>query len=221
MKRWIIALLLGALLPAAAAAQQWEDYDYENLEFRGLGLEAGAIWPASVEPTLTIGLRADLGFVGPQVRIVPSLRYWSSSLRDEEVDRLASQIRQLCERQAGAVCPDFDLGAIDRSDLEISADAHYLFPTGYTIEPYLGAGLGLHLLNGSGEAISDTFVEDLLDSVDPALNFVGGVNVPLLAGLELVGEARAVLVSGVRSIGLVVGASWTLPAAATAAGAAR
>jgi hypothetical protein len=60
VKRWIVPLLL-LLLPGAAAAQQWEDYDYENLEFRGLGLDFGMVWPASVEPTLMFGARADLG----------------------------------------------------------------------------------------------------------------------------------------------------------------
>jgi hypothetical protein len=129
---------------------------------------------------------------------VPSIRYWSSSLRDSEVNRLADQIRRLCERQVNANCPAFALGEIERSDLELGTDAHYLFPTGYTVEPYLGGGLSLHLLNGRGDAIDDTFVEDLLDTVAPGLNLVGGVNVPLGSALQLVGETRLVLVSDVR-----------------------
>lgn len=211
MKRWMVAVLLVALAPGAALSQEWEDYDYENLEFRGIGLDFGAVWPADVERTLSFGVRADMGFIGPRVRVAPAIRFWSSSLREGEVARLASQIRSLCERQAGAVCPPFDLGRIERSDLELSTDAHYLFPTGYTVEPYLGAGLGLHLLNGRGESIDGTFVEDLLDSVSPALNLLGGIHIPLGPSVEMMTEARMVLVSDVRYASVIVGGTWILP----------
>lgn len=212
MKLPLIACLAALALPALAPAQALEDYDYENLEFRGIGLEFGAIWPASVERTVSFGVRSDLGFVGPRVRIVPAIRFWSSSLRDSEVDRLADQIIRICERQGTGGCPaTLQLGEVKRSDLELSADAHYLFPTGYTVEPYLGGGASLHLLNGRGEFIDDTFVEDLLDTVSPGLNAVAGVNVPLGAGIEVVGEARFVLVSDVRYANLVIGGTWALP----------
>lgn len=210
--RWIAASLLALALsaPGALAAQDLADYDYENLQFRGIGPEVGAVWPSGVEPTVAFGLRADMGFVGPHVRIVPAVRYWSSRLRAEEVGDFAAQILTLCERQQAGQCPSFQLGEIDRSDLELSADAHYLFPTGYTIEPYLGGGVSLHLLNGRGEAIDDTFVEDLLDAISPGLDLVGGVNAPI-GSLQLFSEARAVLVSDVRYLSLSLGASWTLP----------
>lgn len=211
MKRWIVAGMLATLLPAAAGAQQWEDYDYENLEFRGIGLDFGAVWPANVERTLSFGVRADMGFAGPRVRISPAIRFWSSTVQDDEIARLEAQIRALCERHAGAICPPFDLGEVERSDLELAVDAHYLFPTGYSIQPYLGGGLGLHLLNGRGEAIDGTFVEDLLDTVSPALNLLGGIHIPLSSAIELLTEARFVLVSDVRYASILVGGTWILP----------
>jgi len=212
LKHLVTACLFLLLLPALAASQSWEDYDYENLEFRGIGLELGGIWPARIEPTAVVGLRGDLGFVGPHVRIVPAIRYWSSSLRTSEVERLADQIIRICERQATGGCPtSLDLGDVRRSDLEMSAEAHYLFPTGYSIEPYLGGGLSLHLLNGRGDLIDDTFVEDLLDTVSPGLNLTAGVNVPLVPSLQLVTEARFVLISDVQYASLAVGGTWALP----------
>jgi hypothetical protein len=209
-RRLCALLAIGLLIPGMAASQQWEDYDYENLEFRGIGLDIGSVWPNGIEPTLAFGVRADMGFVGPRVRVAPAIRYWTSRLEDAEVSRLSEQLQSLCEQQASGPCPDFNLGEIDRSDLELAADAHYLIPTGYTIEPYVGGGLGIHLLNGSGEAIEGTFVEDLLDTVVPALNLVGGVNIPI-GTLVLIGEARYVLVSDVRYGHLLVGGTWTLP----------
>ncbi len=217
MKLPLIAILLALALPARAAAQTLEDYDYENLEFRGIGLEFGGVWPASLEQTVSLGIRADLGLVGPQVRIAPAIRFWSSSLRGREVDRLADQIIRICDRQGSGGCPSsLDFGEVKRSDLELSADAHYLFETGFAIEPYLGGGISLHLLNGRGEFIDDTFVEDLLDTVSPGLNLVGGVDVPIGVGIQLIAEARFVLVSDIRYANVVVGGTWALPSPPTA-----
>lgn len=211
MKRWIFAALIGTLVPAGATAQEWEDYDYENLEFRGIGLDFGAVWPANIERTISFGVRADMGFAGPNVRIAPAIRFWSSTVQEAEVARLSEQIRRLCERHAGAVCPAFDLGEIERSDLELAVDGHYLFTTGMAVQPYLGGGLGLHLLNGRGEAIDDTFVEDLLDTVSPALNLIAGIHLPLSSSIEMMTEARFVLVSDVRYPAILVGGTWILP----------
>ena len=46
----IFALALGA--PATLGAQTLEEYDYENLEFRGLGVHLGYVFPMKVESTL-------------------------------------------------------------------------------------------------------------------------------------------------------------------------
>ncbi|CAN5833815.1 hypothetical protein BH23GEM6_BH23GEM6_17140 [soil metagenome] len=213
VKHWLPVLIVVFVLPSIAAAQTWEDYDYENLEFRGLGLELGGIWPTKLEPTFGFGIRADLGLVGPNVRISPAIRYWSSSLRQVEVDRLSDQIRRICERQAGASCPGFDLGEIRRSDLEVSVDAHYLFELDLPVLPYAGAGVGLHLLNGRGEAISGTFVEDLLDTLSPGVNLVGGLTAPFGPSLQLFSEARLVLASDVQFANLLIGGMWSLPTA--------
>ncbi|CAN5601156.1 hypothetical protein BH24GEM3_BH24GEM3_03290 [soil metagenome] len=212
--RPLVALLsaLGfLLLPAVAAAQTWEDYDYENLAFRGLGVEIGSVWPHRVENTLSLGLRGDLGLLGPNLRIVPSLSLWSSHLRQSEVDRFASQIIRVCQRQQNAICPaQLDLGRIRLSDLALATDAHYLFINPFDATPYLGAGVGVHLLNGSGEFIDDTFIEELLDAISPALNLVGGVSVPLTNTLEVFGEARYILLSDVRHGALSVGGMWRI-----------
>ncbi len=213
VNRYFTTFLFMLLLPAICGAQVLEDYDYENLELRGIGLEVGGIWPTQVEPTIGFGVRADLGLIGPNIRISPAIRYWSSSLRQVEVDRLADQIRRICERQAGATCPSFDLGEIRRSDLELSLDGHFLFDLGLPIVPYAGAGLGLHLLSGRGEAINGTFVQDLLNTLAPGLNIIGGLGMPLGGALQIFTEARLVLVPDVQYANLLVGGTWTLPMA--------
>lgn len=203
------ALLALLALAAPGRAQGLEDYDYENLAFSGVGVELGRIWPSSVEPALALGVRADLGLLGPSVRIVPRASYWSSRLKDAEVDELRANLLRLCRDVAGDCLRE--LGEIRISDLTLGVDAHYTFETDLVATPYAGAGAALHLLNGSGEAVDGTFVEDLLDAVAPGVELVGGVELPLGA-LRLFAEARGTLSSDVRYAGVSVGGSWTFPA---------
>ena len=198
----VAGLALGA---PRAAAQTLADYDYENLQFRGLGVEVGWVLPTEMDHAISYGIHADMGFVGPRVRIVPALRFWSSTLRRSQLDRLSEQILTLCEKQA-TQCPTLNLGEVRRSDLELGTEAHYL------IAPWLytGGGLSLHLLNGRGELIDDTFVEDLLDTVAPGFNLLVGSALPI-GKVRLFGEARAVLTSDVQYGNFSLGATWSLP----------
>lgn len=185
-------LLVAALLAWAcpAPAQGLEDYDYESLAFQGLGIEIGQIWPANAESTITLGIRGDLGSPGPNVRIVPGIMYWSSKLEEDELQ----------------------LGDIEISDLALNLDGHYEWDLGVGATPYVGAGLGLHILNGEGEEIDDTFVEELLDAITPGLNLVAGTEVNLVGPVRIFAEARAVVPTQVRSLGLSFGAYWNFAA---------
>jgi hypothetical protein len=196
-----------------AAAQVWDDLEYRNLEFRGIGVEAARVWASRVEPTTGYGAFLDLGLITPRVRIAPAARFWASSLNASEVDRLSQQIILVCERQVDATCPaTLDLGEVRFSDLELAADAHYLFRPDRAISPYAGGGFSLHLLNGQGDFIDGTFVEDLLDSVAPGLAALIGVNIHFVKAFRLGGEARFMLASDVRYASLNVRGVWTLPA---------
>lgn len=209
---FLTALALCVGFATAASAQLLAQYDYEDLEFRGVGAEALRVWPVGVEAANGVGLRLDLGLIGPRVRIMPTARYWGSSLNSTEVDRLASQIILVCERQPDPSCPaELDLGEVKLSDLELAIDGHFLVLGDRMISPYVGAGLALHLLNGSGDFINGTFVEDLLDSVTPGIGALGGVTVRLASSLAIVAEARFMLASDVRYSGASVGGVWTLP----------
>lgn len=206
-----IALASAALsLATPIAAQSLEGYDYRDLRFRAIGPEIGWVVPTEVEPTASYGIRADMGYVGPAVRIVPSMRYWSSRLSQVELDRVADQIVSICERQGNADCPVLDLGEVERSDLELSADAHAVLEANRSLSLYAGAGLSLHLFNGRGELIDDTFVEDLLDTAAPGLNLIVGAFAPI-GRLSLFTEGRLIVTSDIQYANLLVGTSWTLP----------
>jgi hypothetical protein len=225
MRRLAGFLLAGLYLGAASTAhsQAWEEYDYENLEFRGVSAELGWVTPSRVNNTLLIGLRADLGYLGPNVRIVPGLSFWSSELRRGEIDRLAEQIRSVCLQQHPSLqCPPLDLGEIRMSDLAINIDGLFEFPnTPFLFIPFVGTGGSLHFLNSRGELINDTFIEDFLDSLAPGLNLFGGMRLPLAENLELIAGARYMLASEIRYGVLSAGMSWLFPARTTPAASRR
>lgn len=211
VKGGALIFLAALLTPLSGWSQTLEDYDYENLQFRGIGPEVGWVIPWNIEPAVSYGLRGDLGYVGPHVRIVPSIVYWSSRLKDDEVESLASQFIEICTRRSPGNCPSsLDLGEVRRSDLELSVDAHVVPDVPTLITPYAGGGLGLHLLNGGGESIDDTFVEDLLDTLAPGVNLLAGVMLPL-GPIELLVEGRLAATSDVQYGNFVFSGVWTLP----------
>lgn len=207
----ILAAALAAALPTALLAQDIADYDYENLVFSGVGAHLMGVFPARTDPALGLNLRADLGLLGPNVRISPGITYWSSQLREGEVQRIESRIEDACDR-GGVPCPGIELGEVEVSDFSLQVDAHYLWTTDYFVEPYAGVGVSVHLLNGSGEFVNGTFVEELLDGIAPGLDLVGGLEFPIAGNLRVLGEARAVLTGNTRYLSVGLGGAWRFPA---------
>jgi hypothetical protein len=213
VKRFVLGVLAAASLAAKPArAQDLADFDYENLSFRGVGLEWGYIWPTSVEPTQTIGLRMDLGYLGPSVRIVPGITYWSSRMKRSEVRELEMRVEELVDREAAPGSPpaSVNLGTIDRSDLVLSVDAQVVWraPAGFL--GFAGVGGDAHMLNGGGEAVADTFVEDLLDNVTAGGNLHAGLEYPVARSFRLYGASRLELTQNLQYVEVRFGGQFLL-----------
>lgn len=216
-----VAAALGLMLGTASAAraQGLADYDYTNLGFRGFGFEYGYTWPSKVRPTSTYNLSLDLGFLGPGVRITPEITYWSSTLKGSELQRLATQLDKLPALESrGVVITADELGPIRWSDVGINLGADFLWNTPLGVQPYVGALIGVHALNGSGAAINNTFVEDLLDSIVPAVGAMAGIQFAPLPRLHVFGEARYSLLTDIRYPELRLGATLLLPGRETTGG---
>lgn len=174
--------LVGAAVIATAAAtsaplegQELADYDYDQLSFRGVGAWVGSIWPTRVESTASFGMRADFGYAGPGLRVIPSLGYWSSRMKAAEVRELSDRVEELIlDQNPGSGPVEVDLGTIDWSDLVIGLDAHFVWAIPGDVLTYAGGGFSAHLTDGSGEGIDGTFVEDLIDSFAAGVNVHGG-----------------------------------------------
>lgn len=188
----LLAALLGAAVPVSA--QSLADYDYEHLMFRGVGLDVGYMWAERVIDTGTYGVRLDLGYLGPGVRIVPSLGYWSSQFTGSELDALATRINE----RTGGFLQGSDLAPIEWSDISLALDAHFVWNTPLKVLTFIGAGAGLHALNGQGGAVDDTFVEDLLDSITAALNALAGFEFQPIPRLRIYAEGRYTALNSIQ-----------------------
>lgn len=191
--RWVGSLVasvaLAAVVALPVAGQDLADFDYEHLSFRGVGLDIGYMWPSRVEPTQTFDLRMDLGYLGPGLRIVPSLGYWSSDFEPGEVEELETRVEELVVSQTGEAVTA-DLGTIQWTDVKLGLDAHVVWRVPYGVLTFAGVGAAAHMLNGDGEAINGTFVEDLLDSVTAGFNLHAGLEYPFTDRVRAYGQGR-------------------------------
>lgn len=188
----LMAALLGAAAPAPA--QTLADYDYENLALRGIGLDVGYLWSDKIRDTERFGIRLDLGYVGPGLRIVPSFSYWSSEFTRAELDQLALRINQ----STGGFIQGSDLEPIKWSDLSLSLDGQFVWNTPLQVLTFIGVGGGLHALNGSGGAVDDTFVEDLLDSITAGVSALAGLELQPVSRIRVYAEGRYTALNSIQ-----------------------
>ncbi len=170
---WAAACALAG--PGAAAGQDLADFDYENLSFRGVGLSVGAIRPNKLEPAVAYAVHVDMGFLGPRFRLAPYASYWRSDFTADELADLELRLAHLIRRSQPGAAPEVALGPVSWSALSLAVDAEYVAPLGSYVESFAGTGAALHVMRGSGEAIRDTFVEDLLNRLAPGVNVHAGL----------------------------------------------
>lgn len=197
----LVAAACGVLVVPPLSGQQLADFDYENLSFRGLGLAAGGVIPNRVNSGVGYSVRADLGYLGPGVRITPVISYWSADFKNSEVNRLEQQLLDLINRNLppSQQLSEVVLDRIRLSDLSFGLDAHMVWalPT-VRLLTYVGGGFAAHVMNGDGAAIEGTFVEDLLDRISAGINAHAGVEYPITPQIRAYGEGRFELIQDLR-----------------------
>jgi hypothetical protein len=202
----IIAMAAGLALTALptaprAAAQNLEDYDYENLGFRALGVDILYASAKDAEGTIGFGVRADLGFLGPYLRVVPRFAYWSANVDDGAVDRFEQNLEDLCSPPG---C-DINLGRLTRDYWVLAFDIQWTLPE-RTVAPYVGVGVDAYILDDSGDAIQGTFLDDAI--VTAGLSAVGGLQLDLGRHLRLYSDVRGTLVTSASNWALYGGVAY-------------
>ncbi len=204
----VMTALSGSATPLSA--QELADFDYENLSLRGIGVEWGYLWPNRVETDPSFGVRFDLGYLGPGVRITPSATWWESKMVGAEVSRLETRVADLANRSLapGTAPVEVDLGDVFWRDLVLGVDAQAVWSIPWGFLSYTGVGAAAHIQNGWGEAVDDTFVEDLLDAVVAGFNVHTGLEYPVADWLRLHAVARYEWMADLRYVELRFGSSF-------------
>lgn len=207
------------LAPTGALGQELADLDYEHLAFRGFGFDWGYLWPTRVERTGSVALRIDMGYAGPGLRILPSVSYWSAPLQQREITELEDRIESLIAEQSGAPSPPLDLGTIQWRDIGLGVDAQVVWDSLLDVLAYSGIGVTAHILDGDGDAIAGTFIDDLLDSVTAGVNLHFGLEYPLTDRVRVYGVSKYEVMSDLQFFTARVG--WQIMTGPNAPGEGR
>ena len=212
MRRWIergagavaLGITAATAVASAAGAQQepqgslFERLNLDKLRLSAVGVSSGAVKPTQMQRTQAYALHADYGEIAPAWRVVFSATYWGSRLTDETMQRFADSLR----RSVVDPTQDFeiDLGRVTVSDIALDMDLRWAPRriTSGALRPYVAGGVGVHVINAEGRAISGTFVERALDNITAGLAASTGVDLVLLNKLGVGMQARFDLVSGAR-----------------------
>jgi hypothetical protein len=193
-----VAALMGA---PTAAAQNRADYDYENLRLRAIGVDLVWANAKDAKGAVGFGVRADLGPLGPHVRVVPRFAHWKADIEDEAVRKFENNLEDLCTPPG---C-NIDLGDMQRNYWIVGLDLQWTLENPL-ISPYLGAGADLYILDDSGQAIKGTFLDDAV--VTAGISGVGGVQFDPGKHLRLYVDLRGTLVTSASNIAVYAGLAY-------------
>ena len=209
-KAAIVVLLTTARPPDRLSAQGvLNQFSYDSLHLWGIQADLGVLGASRLRGTVVGGIRLDYGRIAPRIRVLLGLSYFKGEFDRNATNQLAQRLRAIVND------PDsnftIDVGRIMWSDLTTDVDLQYVLPQGHTVTAYLGAGLSLHFMNGSGKAINGTFVEDALDGVSAGLNGTMGFEIATSPTWRFTVEARGVLSTQLSTGSLRGGIMYRLP----------
>jgi opacity protein-like surface antigen len=178
MKRSILLFgLIAGVLASTTAMAQ------SDIGLKGIGGAIGYVSPENVDGTFSIGALADLGTIAPRWNIESRLDWWSHS---EEAFGAKASIR------------DITLGARTKYMIEVANPK---------LQPYVGAGLGLHFLHAETTVEVPGFPTMSAEASETKLGFDigGGAMTAIGPRTNLMGELWYGLVTDLSQLSLRVG----------------
>ena len=125
---------------------------------------------------------------------------------ESEIVEFEGRVQDLVAQQNGGVRPELDLGTIEYSDIALGLDVQVVWELPLDVLTFGGVGASAHVMNGDGDVINGTFVEDLLDSVEPGFNLHVGTEYPITETMRLYASGRYEVMPDLRY--LQVRAGW-------------
>jgi hypothetical protein len=193
-----LVLVLTCSTKGAEAQTFLEQFSYDGLAFKGVGVEVGPVWSDRLTRELSLGFRVDYGNIAPRVRLLFGGSYFRGQLNESETAKFEQGIRRAISDPTGDVV--VDVGQIVWTNIEVNMDMQYMIPAGASYLFYGGAGLGVHVRNGSGDVIDGSFVEDALDTIVAGATVSAGFEWAVLRHLSFTMDLRGVMTSELRLV---------------------
>lgn len=200
-----------ACFTGAAGAQETmaERFNLDQLQLSALGVSAGGVWPSRVEPARAYAIHADYGEIAPNWRVVLTVTYWGSEFRPEVVRELEDAWRNATIDPSGD--DSIVVGRVRLSDIAFEVDGRWMPVRSGALRPFVGGGIGVHVLNAENRILAGTFVESALDMIASGLTALAGVDTAPLSGFVFGVQARYSFISNTRFLTLRAGGAYTFP----------
>jgi opacity protein-like surface antigen len=184
-----------ALAAPVQAQNLFQRLDLDKLRLEGIGGVVGPVSPSTVVSTQSYGAQADYGEITPHLRVGFSASFWSSRFTDKVVQQFIDQLALSLSNPADSI--KFD--RVKVSTISVEADLRYI-PTNTrgVVQPYVGGGLGLHIVNAESKLIKGTFVESALDNIGAGISAIAGVDFLSTHRVSVGVEARYTVLGTLR-----------------------
>lgn len=205
-----VVTVAALVAPPALAAQDFLDqFSYEGLGLAGVGIDVGRVASDRLTSEWSLGVRVDYGMIAPRVRVILGASYFKGELASDEIAEFESRLERVVSDPTGDAV--IDIGSITWTNLAAMVDLQYMFVASERFTSYVGVGFGIHLRNGAGTAIDNTFVEDVLDTVAAAASGALGIEVALTNLIHVMTEIRGGLSSELLLASVRAGVLYRLP----------
>ncbi len=190
----LAALFVAAATPANAQ-NVFQRLDLDKLRLEGIGVVVGPVSPSTIVSTKSYGVQADYGEIAPHLRVGFSGSFWNSHFEDKTVDRFITQLEQSLSNPDDSI--KFD--RVEISTISLEADLRYTPTASHAaVQPYVGGGIGLHIVNAESKLIQNTFVESALDNIGAGISAIAGVAILPTHRLSVGVEARYTVLGTIR-----------------------
>ena len=208
------ALVLAGAAPVAGAQESiTERLNLDRLQLSAIGISGGGVWPSRVEPAQAYAVHADYGEIAPRWRVLLTVTYWGSEFRPDVVQELVEAWRNATIDPSGD--DSVVVGKIRISDIAFEIDGRWTpLPTS-ALRPFVGGGIGVHVLNAENRILAGTFVESALDMIASGITALAGVDTAPVGGFIFGVQGRYTFISNTRYFTLRAGASYALPPSRT------
>lgn len=167
-----ITAILVASATSARAQNIFQRLDLDKLRLEGFGAVVGPVSPSTVVSTQSYGVQADYGEITPHLRVGFSASFWSSRFNDKTVNQFITQLEQSLSNPEDSIQTD----RVKVSTISLEADLRFTPAKQHAaVQPYIGGGLGLHIVNAESKLIAGTFVESALDNIGAGISAIAGV----------------------------------------------